>query len=117
MFFKLNSKLIVTIIRINEKWITYIYRFIKKYFWSHWLKNKIKEYLEKDSSNINILNEEGLSPLHIAIINGNLEVIKLLLKYGADPNIKSLNNELNMRLIRIIYSNINIENIRFYVLA
>ena len=68
--------------------------------------NKIKEYLEKDSSNINILNEEGLSPLHIAIINGNLEVIKLLLKYGADPNIKSLNKNQTPLHLAYIFKNI-----------
>ena len=51
---------------------------------------KIKESLERDTSDINKLNEKGLSPLHIAVINGNLEIIKLLLKYGADPNISSL---------------------------
>ena len=49
---------------------------------------RLKEYLEKDTSNINSLNEKGLSPLHIAIINDNLEIVKILLKHGADPNIK-----------------------------
>ena len=68
--------------------------------------NKIKEYLEKNSSNINILNEEGLSPLHIAIINGNLEVIKLLLKYGADPNKKSLNKKQTPLHLAYIFKNI-----------
>ena len=53
--------------------------------------NKIKDYLKKDSSNLNILNEKGISPLHIAVINGNLEIIKLLIKYGANPNIISKN--------------------------
>ena len=52
--------------------------------------NKIKEYLEKDSLNINELNDKGISPLHIAVINGNMEIIKLLLDYGANPNIRSL---------------------------
>ena len=54
---------------------------------------KIIEYLEKDKVNINKLNEKGLSPLHIAVINGNLEIINILLKNGADPNIKSLNKK------------------------
>ena len=48
------------------------------------------ESLENDSSHINNLNQKGLSPIHIAVINGNLEIIKILLKYGADPNIKTL---------------------------
>jgi ankyrin repeat protein len=50
---------------------------------------KIKEYLDKDSKNLNKLNEKGVSPLHIAVINGNIKIIKMLLKYGADPNILS----------------------------
>ena len=50
---------------------------------------KIKEYLDKDSNNLNKLNEKGVSPLHIAVINGNIKIIKMLLKYGADPNILS----------------------------
>ena len=52
--------------------------------------NKVKEYLEKDSLNINTLNDIGVSPLHVAVINGNFEIIQLLLNHGANPNIKSL---------------------------
>ena len=66
---------------------------------------KVKEYLDKDSSNINTLNEEGISPLHIAVINGNLEIIKILLKYGANPNIKStIKNQTPLHLAYIFKS-------------
>ena len=54
---------------------------------------KIIEYLDKDISKINILNENGISALHIAVINGNLDIINILLKYGANPNITSLSKK------------------------
>ena len=34
----------------------------------------------------NMRNEDGYSILHIAVRSGNLEMVKLLLKYGANPN-------------------------------
>lgn len=54
---------------------------------------KVKEYLNKDKSNINNLNKNGISPLHIAVISGNLEIINFLLDKGANPNIKSLSKK------------------------
>ena len=54
---------------------------------------KVKEYLNKDKSNINSLNKNGISPLHIAVISGNLEIINFLLDKGANPNIKSLSKK------------------------
>lgn len=57
--------------------------------------NKINIVREILSNNINkkkeldTLNEEGISPLHIAIIKGNLEMVKVLLENGANPNLQS----------------------------
>lgn len=33
------------------------------------------------------------SPLHISAKNGNFEIVKVLVDYGADPNM--LNNDIN----------------------
>ena len=50
---------------------------------------KLCELLKKDRSKINTLNNDGLSPLHISIIKGNIEIINVLLLNGANPNILS----------------------------
>ena len=50
---------------------------------------RVNELLKQDNSQINELNEEGLSLLHIAVIKANIKMIDLLLSYGADPNILS----------------------------
>ena len=54
---------------------------------------KVKEYLNDDTKNINALNKNGISPLHIAVINGNLEIINYMLNKGANPNITSLHKK------------------------
>ena len=41
----------------------------------------------------NKLNEEGLSALHIAVLKENKNMIYLLLKNGANPNIQSTNTQ------------------------
>ena len=50
---------------------------------------KVEQILKNDSSQINELNDEGISPLHISVIKSNLKMIDLLLRYGADSNIMS----------------------------
>ncbi|WP_342262895.1 ankyrin repeat domain-containing protein [Spiroplasma endosymbiont of Dromius quadrimaculatus] len=45
----------------------------------------LKLILSKDV-NVNIANESGLSPLNGAIMDDNLEIVKLLLAHGADAN-------------------------------
>ena len=50
---------------------------------------KAEQILKSDSSQINELNDEGISPLHISVIKGNLKMIDLLLRYGANSNIMS----------------------------
>ena len=50
---------------------------------------KVEQILKNDPSQINELNDEGISPLHISVIKSNLKMIDLLLRYGADSNIMS----------------------------
>ena len=44
--------------------------------------------LLKDNVDINALNAKGLSPLHLAVIEGNIEVTKLLISEGANIEIR-----------------------------
>lgn len=34
-------------------------------------------------------NEEGFSALHFAAVNGNIQIVRLLMQYGARPDIIS----------------------------
>ena len=66
---------------------------------------------KKDKSKINILNKEGISLLHIAIIKGNIEAIKNLLKLGANPDITSSNKKQTPLHFAYIYNNDKTEEI------
>ena len=55
--------------------------------------NEIESHLIKDNSNINTLNSNGLSLLHLSVIKGNIQIVNKLLKYGANPNILSIPNK------------------------
>ena len=50
---------------------------------------KAEQILKNDPSQLNELNDEGISPLHISVIKANVKMINLLLKYGANANILS----------------------------
>ena len=54
---------------------------------------KASNIMKNNPSQIDSLNDEGLSPLHIAVIKGNLKMIDLLLKNGANSNILSDKNK------------------------
>jgi len=54
---------------------------------------KAANIMKNNPSQIDSLNDEGLSPLHIAVIKGNLKMINLLLKNGANSNILSEKNK------------------------
>ena len=73
---------------------------------------KVKELLNKDVSNINLLNKNGISPLHIAVINGNLEIINFMLEKGANPNITSLNKKQTPLHYAYIFKNIKSNKIK-----
>ena len=66
---------------------------------------KASKILFQDKSQLNTLNEEGLSPLHIAVIKANLKMIDLLLQNGANPNI--LTNKKNQTPLHLAYLNQN----------
>lgn len=51
-------------------------------FWKVALSNPDKE------AQVNARNVNGATPLHIAVIIQNIHLVKLLLKYGADVNLK-----------------------------
>ena len=54
---------------------------------------KAANIMKNYPNQIDSLNDEGLSPLHIAVIKGNLKMINLLLKNGANSNIPSEKNK------------------------
>lgn len=54
---------------------------------------EIESNLIKDNSNINELNSNGLSLLHLSVIKGNIQLVSKLLKFGANPNILSIPNK------------------------
>ena len=72
---------------------------------------KVKECLTKDIININLYNKNGISPLHIAVIGGNLEIINLLLDKGANPNILSLQKKQTPLHYAYIFKNMNTNKI------
>lgn len=39
--------------------------------------------------NVNVFDREGFTPLHKSVLDGNLELVKLLVKVGADPRLAS----------------------------
>lgn len=60
-------------------------------------------YVFQNSSGINMGNIHGHSPLHHAVVSGNIEVIKLLLENGAIPDIVDHRNKSPMDLTRVGY--------------
>ena len=42
------------------------------------------ELLLKSGADMNVMDNDGFKPIHVAIINENLNTIQLLMKYGAD---------------------------------
>ena len=54
---------------------------------------KVEEIIKKDIVNINKLNNNGFSPLHISVIKGNIKIINFLIKNGAKINILSSNKK------------------------
>ena len=58
-------------------------------------QSTLLEFLLKKGVDINGLNERtGTSPLHAAVLGNDLEVVKLFLRYGANPLIKDKQSNL-----------------------
>jgi ankyrin repeat protein len=53
---------------------------------------EIVKMLIKAKSDINLQDEEGDTPLHLAYKKNNPEIIKLLLESGANPELQNKNN-------------------------
>lgn len=45
--------------------------------------------LIKEGSDLNVLDDLGMSPLHWAVYGGYLECARVLLSQGADPSVRS----------------------------
>ena len=66
---------------------------------------KVYEILNKDLSQINDYNIDGLTPLHLGVIKGNIKIINLLLEKGSNPNALSLSK--NQTPLHFSYLNQN----------
>ena len=66
---------------------------------------QLLELLKKDHSQINSLNKDGFSPLHVAVIKGNIEMINTLLLNGANPNIFTSKKKQTPLHLTYIYHN------------
>jgi len=51
------------------------------------------------SSQLNIRDERGLTPLHYAAMSGNKKLFNVLYQLGADPNIPNLNGVTPLHLL------------------
>ena len=69
--------------------------------------NQIEKILSKNNTQINNLDEKGLSLLHLSSIKGNKEIVNLLLKYGANPNLLSVPQKQTPLHIAFLTQNIN----------
>jgi len=54
---------------------------------------RIVEFLVHKMANVNAVNANGITPLHLAVINGNFALFDLLMEHGAQVN--SMDNEGN----------------------
>lgn len=69
---------------------------------------KVSEILNKNITQLNEYNIDGLTPLHLGVIKGNAEMINLLLEKGANPNALSLSK--NQTPLHLSYINQNEES-------
>ncbi len=65
--------------------------------------NRVKDLIEKYKFDVNLPNAGGKSPLHIAALSDQIEIIKLLMHYGA--NVNSQDKKGNTPLMTALYSN------------
>ena len=56
---------------------------------------RLMDYLKKKGAHDLGYDDEGLTALHIAVKHGNNNVLRMLLKYGADVNAKTVDGQAN----------------------
>jgi ankyrin repeat protein len=66
--------------------------------------SQVKKGIES-GANVNAINSSGFTSLHHAVMNGNLQLIQLLISQGADPNVKD--NKGNTPLHTLSYTKLN----------
>ena len=71
----------------------------------------VENLLKNTLFNINKINENGFSPLHLSTIKGNITIINFLIKYGAKINILSSKNKQTPLHLAYINNNNNAKNI------
>lgn len=63
----------------------------------------------KNIKNPNFCDTEGCSYLHLACLRNNIQVVKVLLELGANPNIRNCNGEIPALLLNITPVDVNLE--------
>ena len=66
---------------------------------------KLLILLKNDHSKINALNKDGLAPIHLSVMKGNLDITYHLLLNGANPNITSSTKKQTPLHLAYIYQN------------
>jgi ankyrin repeat protein len=64
--------------------------------------NRIKELISMNEIDVNIQNSFGNTPLHIACMEGESEIVKFLLISGANPNIKNIVEDIFLFMMLFI---------------
>lgn len=54
--------------------------------------------LLKNGAKVNVTGMDGVTPLHDASVNGHENMVALLLRYGANPHLKTSSNKTAMDL-------------------
>jgi ankyrin repeat protein len=63
------------------------------------LTHQVKQFLQQDSSQVNTRNHYG-TPIHEASLWGHVDVLKLLLAHGADPNLRNEHGDTALEIAR-----------------
>lgn len=72
-------------------------------------KIKCTEFLLQNNANIRYVDTFGMSAIHIAVLQENIEIIKLLIAYGADINFCNYEGETPLLIaLRCGYINLSI---------
>jgi len=59
---------------------------------------KVKEIIDRDPNEINVQDEQGFTPLHLASGKGHIEIVEFLLNHGADIESEIFDGETPLML-------------------